>query len=131
MASLTDPLGAARVVVHMLERASEFGLTISCSSNFDEFIALRSEKRGGPVSPMFDPAITRRAIGESFVKLMAAKKTPFASTLTIGDDYNRLVEHPEYLDQPLYVASFSAAERARLDSFPSQVLPGDTGIVPG
>jgi len=53
-------------------------------------------------------------VSESFVKLMAAKKTPFASTLTIGDDYNRLVEHPEYLDQSLYVASLSAAERARL-----------------
>ena len=53
-------------------------------------------------------------VSDSFVRLMAAKKTPFASTLTIGDNYNRLVEHPEYLDQPLYVASFSAAERARL-----------------
>ena len=53
-------------------------------------------------------------VSEPFVKLMAAKKTPFASTLTIGDNYNRLVDHPEYLDQPLYVASFSAAERAQL-----------------
>jgi imidazolonepropionase-like amidohydrolase len=53
-------------------------------------------------------------VSDSFVKLMAAKKTPFASTLTIGDNYNRLVEHPEYLDQPLYVASFSPAERMRL-----------------
>lgn len=53
-------------------------------------------------------------VSDSFVRLMAAKKVPFASTLTIGDNYNRLVEHPEYLDQPLYVASFSAAERARL-----------------
>ena len=53
-------------------------------------------------------------VSDSFVKLMAAKKTPFASTLTIGDNYNRLVEHPEYLDQPLYVASFSAADRTRL-----------------
>ena len=53
-------------------------------------------------------------VSDSFVKLMAAKKTPFASTLTIGDNYNRLVEHPEYLDQPLYVASFSAEDRARL-----------------
>jgi len=34
-------------------------------------------------------------------KLMDAKKTPFASTLTIGENYSRLVEHPEYLDQPL------------------------------
>jgi len=53
-------------------------------------------------------------VSESFVKLMSAKKVPFASTLTIGDDYNRLVEHPEYLDQPLYVASFSPAERVKL-----------------
>jgi imidazolonepropionase-like amidohydrolase len=53
-------------------------------------------------------------VSDSFVKLMAAKKIPFASTLTIGDNYNRLVEHPEYLDQPLYVASFSAAERRKL-----------------
>jgi imidazolonepropionase-like amidohydrolase len=53
-------------------------------------------------------------VSDSFVKLMAAKKTPFASTLTIGDNYNRLVEHPEYLDEPLYAASLSATERARL-----------------
>ena len=53
-------------------------------------------------------------VSDSFVKLMAAKKTPFASTLTIGDNYNRLVEHPEYLDEPLYAASFSLADRTRL-----------------
>ncbi|HEY3785628.1 MAG TPA: amidohydrolase family protein [Steroidobacteraceae bacterium] len=53
-------------------------------------------------------------VSDSFVKLMAAKKTPFASTLTIGDNYNRLVDHPEYLDQPLYAACLSAAEREKL-----------------
>jgi len=53
-------------------------------------------------------------VSDSFVKLMAAKKIPFASTLTIGDNYSRLVEHPEYLDQALYVASFSAADREEL-----------------
>ena len=53
-------------------------------------------------------------VSDSFVKLMGAKKTPFASTLTIGENYSRLAEHPEYLDQPLYVASFSAAEREKL-----------------
>ena len=53
-------------------------------------------------------------VSDSFVRLMAAKKIPFASTLTIGDNYSRLVEHPEYLDQPLYVASFSAADREQL-----------------
>jgi imidazolonepropionase-like amidohydrolase len=51
---------------------------------------------------------------DSFVKLMGAKKIPFASTLTIGENYSRLAEHPEYLDQPLYAASLTAAERAQL-----------------
>src|SRR5258707_10798969 len=51
---------------------------------------------------------------DSFVKLMGAKKIPFASTLTIGENYSRLAEHPEYLDEPLYVASFSAQEREHL-----------------
>lgn len=49
-------------------------------------------------------------VSDSFVKLMAAKKTPFATTLTIGENYGRLVDHPDYLDQPDYAASFSAAE---------------------
>ncbi|MBS0361178.1 MAG: amidohydrolase family protein [Proteobacteria bacterium] len=53
-------------------------------------------------------------VSDSFVKLMAAKKTPFASTLTIGENYSRLAEHPEYLDQPLYAASFSPADRQTL-----------------
>lgn len=50
-------------------------------------------------------------VSDSFVKLMAAKKLPFASTLTIGDNYGRLADHPEFLDEPLYAASFSAADR--------------------
>jgi imidazolonepropionase-like amidohydrolase len=53
-------------------------------------------------------------ISDSFVKLMGAKKIPFASTLTVGENYSRLVEHPEYLDQPLYVASLSVAAREKL-----------------
>jgi imidazolonepropionase-like amidohydrolase len=53
-------------------------------------------------------------VSDSFVKLMGAKKTPFASTLTIGENYSRLAEHPEYLDEPLYVASFSAQERQHM-----------------
>jgi imidazolonepropionase-like amidohydrolase len=50
-------------------------------------------------------------VSDSFVKLMGAKKIPFASTLTIGENYSRLAEHPEFLDQPLYAATFSATDR--------------------
>jgi len=53
-------------------------------------------------------------VSDNFVRLMAARKTPFATTLTIGENYSRLVEHPEYLDRPDYVASFSATERQKL-----------------
>jgi len=55
-------------------------------------------------------------VSDDFVRLMGAKKTPFATTLTIGENYSRLVEHPEYLDQADYAASFSAKERAYLKS---------------
>ena len=36
---------------------------------------------------------------------MAAKRIPMASTLTIGENYSRLAEHPEFLDEPLYQAT--------------------------
>lgn len=58
--------------------------------------------------------IIQGPVSDSFVKLMSAKRTPFASTLTIGENYSRLAEHPEYLDQPLYAASLTADERTKL-----------------
>jgi imidazolonepropionase-like amidohydrolase len=53
-------------------------------------------------------------VTDSFVRMAAAKQIPMATTMTIGDNYTRLHEHPEYLDQPLYVATMDAAERTRL-----------------
>lgn len=49
-------------------------------------------------------------VSEDFVRLMAAKQTPMASTLTIGENYSRLAEHPEFLDQPLYRAVLEPEE---------------------
>ena len=49
-------------------------------------------------------------IADSFAQLMAAKKIPMATTLTIGENYSRLAEHPEYLDQPLYRAILPETE---------------------
>ena len=59
-------------------------------------------------------------ITEQFAKLMAAKKTPMATTLTIGEGYSRLVEQPQYLDQPLYQASYSKAE---IEELRTKTLP--------
>lgn len=46
--------------------------------------------------------IIQGPITQEFAKLMGAKKIPMVTTLTIGENYSRLAEHPEYLDQPLY-----------------------------
>ena len=53
-------------------------------------------------------------ITDSFAQLMGAKKIPMVTTLTIGENYSRLAEHPEYLDQALYQAVFTEEEIAEL-----------------
>lgn len=75
---------------------------------------LRSEEAIFAGADSLAHPVIQGPVSDSFVKLMAAKKTPFASTLTIGENYSRLAEHPEFLDQPLYVASFSPADRATM-----------------
>lgn len=49
-------------------------------------------------------------ITQHFANLMGAKKVPMVTTLTIGENYSRLAEHPEHLDQPLYQATIPAEE---------------------
>ena len=46
--------------------------------------------------------IIQGPISEGFAQLMASTQTPMVSTLTIGEGYGRLVEHPEFLDTPIY-----------------------------
>lgn len=53
-------------------------------------------------------------ITDNFARLMAAKQIPMTTTLTIGENYSRLVEHPEYLDQPLYQQALSKEEISQL-----------------
>ena len=58
--------------------------------------------------------IIQGPISEGFIELMANTKTPMATTLTIGEGYSRLVEHPEFLDQPLYQDVYDAETIQRL-----------------
>ncbi len=58
--------------------------------------------------------IIQAPMSESYVNMMKVKHVPTVSTLTIGDNYSRLAEHPEYLDQPLYHDTFEPEERQRL-----------------
>jgi len=50
--------------------------------------------------------IIQGPVSDGFVSLMAATKVPMVSTLTIGEGYSRLVEHPEVLDRPIYQAVY-------------------------
>lgn len=50
--------------------------------------------------------IIQGPVSDGFVKLMAVKRVPMVSTLTIGEGYSRLVDHPEFLDAPIYQAVF-------------------------
>lgn len=49
-------------------------------------------------------------VSDRYLNMMKAKGIPQVSTLTIGDGYSRLVEHPEFLDEPLYRATMSFEE---------------------
>jgi len=53
-------------------------------------------------------------VSDNFVNLMAARRIPMASTLTIGENYSRLAEHPEFLDEPLYKDTLTPEQRKDL-----------------
>lgn len=58
--------------------------------------------------------VIQAPISDEFVAMMKVKRVPMVSTLTIGDNYSRLAENPEFLDQPLYRDTMPADERQRL-----------------
>ena len=58
--------------------------------------------------------VIQAPVSERYLNMMGAKRVPQVSTLTIGEGYSRLVEHPEFLDQPLYQATLLPAEIERL-----------------
>lgn len=53
-------------------------------------------------------------VSDRYLNMMKVKRIPQVSTLTIGDGYSRLVEHPEFLDEPLYRATLTSEEIDRL-----------------
>jgi imidazolonepropionase-like amidohydrolase len=63
--------------------------------------------------------IIQGPVSDSYVKLMRAKLIPEASTLTIGEGYSRLADHPEFLDQPLYRDTVEPEEIHRLKTVES------------
>jgi imidazolonepropionase-like amidohydrolase len=53
-------------------------------------------------------------VSDRYLNMMRVKKIPQVSTLTIGEGYSRLVDHPEFLDEPLYRATLSPMQIDRL-----------------
>ena len=68
--------------------------------------------------------IIQGPVTDDFTRLMAAKKIPMVSTLAIGENYSRLAEHPEYLDEPLYQATLTADGNRNSEDRKAQGIPG-------
>ena len=58
--------------------------------------------------------IIQAPVSEAYLKMMGVKRVPTVSTLTIGDNYSRVADHPEFVDQPLYAETLEADERQRI-----------------
>ena len=54
--------------------------------------------------------VIQAPVSERYLNMMRVKRIPQVSTLTIGEGYSRLVDHPEFLDQPLYRATLVPSE---------------------
>jgi imidazolonepropionase-like amidohydrolase len=69
--------------------------------------------------------VIQSPVSANYVNMMKVKRVPTASTLTIGESYSRLADHPEYLDQPLYRDTMAAADIQRLKTTESARLKDD------
>ena len=70
--------------------------------------------------------VIQSPISASYVNMMKVKRVPTASTLTIGESYSRLADHPEYLDQPLYRETMDAADIQRMKTTESARMKNDS-----
>jgi len=69
--------------------------------------------------------VIQSPISANYVNMMKVKRVPTASTLTIGESYSRLADHPEYLDQPLYRDTMEPADIQRLKTTESSRMKDD------
>ena len=60
-------------------------------------------------------------VSDDYVRLMRSKLIPEATTLTIGDNYSRVAEHPGFVDTGLYRDTMEPAEAQRIKTTESAV----------
>jgi imidazolonepropionase-like amidohydrolase len=104
------PILPVGMMQHIIEYYNDRGIrtTVHASS---EYRARQAIYAG--IDSLAHPVI-QGPITDSFAQLMGARKIPMVTTLTIGENYSRLAEHPEDLDGPLYQATLTADEIANL-----------------
>jgi imidazolonepropionase-like amidohydrolase len=104
------PILPVDLMQHIVEYYNNHGIrtTVHTSS---EYRARQAIFAG--VDTLAHPVI-QGPITDDFARLMAAKQIPMVTTLAIGENYSRLAEHPEFLDQPLYSDTLTAQEIEQL-----------------
>jgi len=100
------PILPVDLMQHIIEFANDHGIRTTAHVS-SEYRARQAIFAG--IDALAHPVI-QGPITDSFAKLMGAKKIPMVTTLTIGENYSRLAEHPEYLDEPLYRDTLTADE---------------------
>src|SRR5579862_849550 len=65
--------------------------------------------------------VIQAPVSEEYVRLMRAKQIPEATTLTIGDNYSRVAEHPEFVDTALYRDTMEPDARQRIKTVETNV----------
>jgi imidazolonepropionase-like amidohydrolase len=100
------PYLPADLLQHIVEYYNDHGIRTTVHVS-NEFRARQALFAG--VDTLAHPVIQGPA-SERFARLMGAKKVPMVTTLTIGENYSRLVDDPAHLDQALYRASLSQAD---------------------
>src|SRR3990167_6944426 len=104
------PLLPVELLVRLIEFYNDMGIRTTVHTSSE--LRAREAIFAG-VDTLAHPVI-QGPITDDFARLMSAKKIPMSSTLTIGENYSRLAEHPEFLDEPLYRASLSSSEIEKL-----------------
>lgn len=104
------PLLPLDLMQHVIEFVNERGYRTTAHTSSE--LRAREAIFAG-VDTLAHPVI-QGPITDAFALLMGAKKIPMTTTLTIGENYSRLAENPEYLDQPLYRAVLNADEIEKL-----------------
>lgn len=111
------PILSQALLGRLIEEVHRHGLKVTVHVS-NELRAREAVECGADV--LAHPVIQSPMTPEFAVQLAEAR-VPVVSTLTIGERYFRLADHPEYLDQQLYRDCEDAAELLRLRTEESSV----------